>query len=40
MTRHRDGPLTWLHFVGEHVLWAVHDIRIGSQCPVEGLDLM
>ncbi len=32
--------LTWLHSVGDHVLWSVHDIHIGPQRSVEGLDLM
>lgn len=32
--------LTWLHGVGDHVLWSVHYVHIGLQGPVEGLNLM
>lgn len=32
--------LTWLHSVGHHVLGSVHDVHVGLQCFVEGLDLM
>lgn len=32
--------LTWLHSVGEHVLWPVHDVQVRLQGSVEGLDLV
>lgn len=32
--------LTWLHPIGDHVLRSVHDVHVGLQCSVEGLDLM
>ena len=32
--------LTWLHSVCQNVLWPVHDVQVGLQGSVEGLDLV
>ncbi|KAG7242644.1 hypothetical protein INR49_020017 [Caranx melampygus] len=34
-----QSTLTWLHCVGDHVLWSVHEIHKGPECSVEGLNL-
>lgn len=31
--------LTWLHLVGDHILGSLHDVHVGLERSVEGLNL-